>query len=371
MRQLMLALIAGTVLGCIMGCIVVTVMFAPPMVAAVLPKSPTPTATATRLATITLAPTRTATPPVSNTPVPPPPSRTSVPATGAPATPVAVASPAPTARPTLPTRTPRPIATHWMVERPVALNSTKSTPDLSYLYGTTEKGDLDVHHGEEFVNPTGTTLYAVADGTVVTAGNDSKRICGDDHKTLCGAYIDTTQGGYYGNLVVIQLARAYRGQRVFALYGHMNRITVNEGDQVSKGDVIGEVGMSGIALGPHIHFEIRFGVNDFGHTRNPILWMTPLEGRGAIAGSYRDNKGAFIRGALVDVYRADGTFLIETETYGHDQYPDVNSDEDIGENFAVPDLAAGDYIVRINGQQFAQRVTVSNGGLAFVDFGGS
>ncbi len=258
-----------------------------------------------------------------------------------------------------------------MVQRPVAPTADKFTPDLSYLYGTTEKGELDVHHGEEFVNPSGTALFAVADGTVVTAGNDSKPICGDDGKTMCGAYIDKTQGGYYGNLVVIQLARAYRGQPVFALYGHMSKITVNVGDQVNKGDPIGEVGMSGIALGPHVHFEIRYGVNDFAHTRNPVLWMTPLDGRGAIAGSYKGNNGTYIRGALVDVYRGDGTFLLETETYGHDQYPDVNPDDDLGENFAIPDLTAGDYVVRINGQPLQQRVSVANGGMVFVDFGGS
>ena len=49
------------------------------------------------------------------------------------------------------------------------------TPALTYLYGTTARGDLDVHHGEEFVNSTGTPLYAVGDGVVVTAGNDTQQ----------------------------------------------------------------------------------------------------------------------------------------------------------------------------------------------------
>ncbi|MBI4788499.1 MAG: M23 family metallopeptidase [Chloroflexi bacterium] len=365
-QQVIIALIAGTALGCLFGGIVITAMVVQPIVVAALPKSPTPTFTATRLATITLAPTRAAT--LTSTPFPPTQTRA---ATFVPATPITTTANTPTpTRTPAPTRTPRPVVQHFLVGRPVALNAQAITPALFYLYGTTGLGDYDVHHGEEFVNPGGTSLFAAADGTVVTAGNDSQPLCGDNGKAVCGRDLSPSSGGFYGNLVVIQLTQTYNGQRVFALYGHMSRIAVAVGDQVKQGDLLGEIGMSGVALGPHVHFEIRLGVNDYAHTRNPILWMKPLAGRGAIAGRFSDSKGTPIRGAIVNLYRADDTFMYSIETYGRDRWPEVDSDEALGENFAFPDLAAADYIVRINNQQFAQRVTVQDGKLSFVELGG-
>ena len=366
-QQIIIALTAGTALGCIFGAIVITAMVVQPIIVATLPKSPTPTFTATRLATITLAPTRTAT--LTATPFPPTQTRAATPIPGTPITTTAN-TPVPT-RPPAPTRTPRPVVQHFIVGRPVALNAQTITPALFYLYGTTGLGDYDVHHGEEFVNPSGTSLYAAADGTVVTAGNDSQPICGDSGKTVCGRDLSASSGGFYGNVVVVQLAQTYNGQRVFTLYGHMSRITVSVGAQVKQGDLLGEIGMSGVALGPHVHFEIRLGTNDYAHTRNPILWMRPLAGRGAIAGRYSDPKGTPIHGGIVNLYRAENdTFMYSIETYGRDRYPEVKPDDEIGENFAFPDLAAGDYVVRINNSQFAQRVTVQDGKLSYVELGG-
>ncbi len=351
-RQLLLALVAGTVVGCLCGGIVISVMAlmqrSTAIAALFQAPTPTPLTIPTAYPTITLMPTRssTSTPGARSTLLP----------TMAPPT----VPPAPTSRP---------IVQHFLVGRPVAPSATKLNPSWVYLYGTTEKGDLDVHHGEEFENPPGTPLYAVADGTVVTAGSDETPVCGDDGKTVCGAAIYT--GGFYGKLVVIQLAQAYKAQRVFALYGHMSRVGVKVGDKVKAGDPIGEIGATGVALGPHVHFEIRLGANDYAHTRNPVLWMTPLAGRGTLVGRYADARGNQFHGALVDIYRADGSLLLETETYGHDKWPPVNSDDEIGENFSVGDIPVGDYTVRINGQPLVQRVTVVEGKLSFVELGGT
>ncbi len=365
-KQIVLALVAGVLLGCVLGCIVIGTMIAHPLIVAALPKTATATSTATRPATITLAPTRTVTP--TSTPFPP----TATPSVGPPPITLIPGTTAPTAaRPVksaVPTRTPRPIVQHFMVDRPVAPSATNA-PETSYLYGTTQRGEYDVHHGEEFENPSGTPLVAVANGFVVTAGNDLQKGCGDDGSAMCGPYIDPGKG-YYGNIVVIQLADTYQNQRVFAVYGHMSKILVNKGDPVRTGDPVGEVGMSGIAIGPHLHFEIRLGVNDFAHTRNPILWMPPLSGRGAIVGRYTDSKGDPIRGAIVNINRSDGTFYRATETYSRDRYAPVNSDDEIGETFALAEVPVGDYVVRINGQQFAQKVTVQEGKLSYVELGG-
>ncbi|MCL5951430.1 MAG: peptidoglycan DD-metalloendopeptidase family protein [Chloroflexi bacterium] len=341
---------------------------------AILTALANPVGIRTRTPTITWTPTETHTPTATATATLTPtsifPTRVRT-ATPAPSVTATSSTPKPKPSETAPpTSTPRPVVQHFLVGRPVAPNAKMIFPDPTYLYGTTEKGDLDVHHGEEFENPIGTSLYAVADGTVVTAGSDMQRICGNDGKGMCGPYI-TAGKGFYGNLVVIRLAQDYNGVPVFALYGHMNKVFVTAGTAVKKGDLIGEIGMSGIALGPHVHFEIRLGVNDYSHTRNPILWMTPLPGHGSLAGRYTDTEGNLIRGALVDIYRTDNTFLFETETYGRDRWPAVNSDDQLKENFAIGDLPAGDYVVRIAGQPFAVRVSIERGKLSLVEIGGS
>ena len=351
-RQFVLAIILGAVVGCTLGAIVLSVFAAPLILQIAMGPTSTPTRPLPPTATRTNAPTATAT--VTTTPLPTL-TRTATATRAAPANVTRI-----------PTRQ---IAPHFMVGRPVPPNSAMISPSLSYLYGTTRRGDLDVHHGEEFENPVGTPLYAVADGTIVTAGGDAQPVCGDDGKTLCGRDMNGDPSGFYGKLVVLRLKSDYQGQRVFALYGHMNKVGVAVGDQVKSGDLLGEVGSSGIALGPHVHFEIRLGSNDYGSTRNPILWMTPLAGRGSVTGRYADPSGTPVRGAVLNIYRANGDFIFATETYGKDRWPEVNSDDVIGENFAIGDLAAGDYIVRVAGQQFASRFTIEAGKLTWVELG--
>ncbi len=363
----MAAVIIGSLLGCILGAVVLAVFALPPLVVAALPKSPTPTDTPFRPATITLAPVRTATftrVPVTSAMSTQTPDATTISATVATRTPTSTKTP-------IPTKTAIPVVQHFLIGRPLFPPAGRVIPNWVYLYGTTEKGDLPVHHGEDFdENPVGTPLYAVADGTVVVAGPDEQPVCGDQGRTLCGPF--TQPGGFYGNLVVIQLAQSYKGQPVYALYGHMSKVTATKGASIKTGDPVGAVGGTGVADGgSHLHLEIRLGTNDYAHTRNPILWTTPVAGRGSLAGEYVDAKGAFIRGALVNIYKADGTFVAATETYSRDRYAAVVSDDEIGENFAVGDLPVGEYIVKIDGQSFSQRVTVAEGKLSFIGLGGT
>jgi len=65
----------------------------------------------------------------------------------------------------------------------------------------------------------------------------------------------------FGNVVMIQHGGTYT-----TLYGHMDKIDVKNGAQVSQGQVIGKVGMTGLATGPHLHYE--FHVN--GVAQNPL-----------------------------------------------------------------------------------------------------
>ena len=86
------------------------------------------------------------------------------------------------------------------------------------------------HEGADFGAPEGTPIYAAHDGTVVFAK--------DSH-------------GRYGKIVVVQ------GDGLITVYGHNSKNRVAAGDSVSRGDHIADVGETGRATGPHLHFETR------------------------------------------------------------------------------------------------------------------
>ncbi|MET0383455.1 MAG: M23 family metallopeptidase [Burkholderiaceae bacterium] len=86
------------------------------------------------------------------------------------------------------------------------------------------------HEGVDYGAPTGTPVHVVGDGVVAFAGQ---------------------QNGY-GNVIQVQ----HSADRM-TVYAHLSKIDVRRGDHVSQGDRIGDVGMTGWATGPHLHFEFR------------------------------------------------------------------------------------------------------------------
>lgn len=139
--------------------------------------------------------------------------------------------------------------------------------DLTYLYGTTQNGKRDPHHGVEFQNAFGTPVHAGGDGTVVFADSDKVTKF-------------STWNNFYGNVVLIHHANDF-----YTLYAHLSQILVKVGDEVKAGDVIGAVGQSGAATGSHLHFEVRRGGDgtDYFSTENPEVWLIPKAGTGAIS----------------------------------------------------------------------------------------
>ena len=95
-------------------------------------------------------------------------------------------------------------------------------------------------------------------------------------------------------------------------------------------------------MGPHLHFEVRVGENAYENTRNPELWLKPLEGRGTIAGRLIDASGAFIPEAVITVRRAEAPDQrwADITTYPAEG---VNPDDDWKENFVLGDAPAGIY----------------------------
>jgi murein DD-endopeptidase MepM/ murein hydrolase activator NlpD len=95
-------------------------------------------------------------------------------------------------------------------------------------------GRVIVHTGDDLAAGMGTPIHACRAGTVVIA---------------------SPQGGY-GNATVID-----DGGGMGTLYGHQSRFGVTVGQHVDAGQVIGYVGMTGLATGPHLHFEVRINGN--------------------------------------------------------------------------------------------------------------
>lgn len=87
------------------------------------------------------------------------------------------------------------------------------------------------HAGVDYAAPTGTPVRTVGDGVVEFAG---------------------VQRGY-GNVVYVK----HHNRPDTTVYGHLSRIDVKAGQAVQQGDKIGEVGATGVATGPHLHFEFR------------------------------------------------------------------------------------------------------------------
>lgn len=92
-----------------------------------------------------------------------------------------------------------------------------------------------MHNGIDLAAPTGTPLQAVLPGIVTYAG---------------------TLGGY-GSTIMIMHGTDEQGRQLVTLYAHASRIDVRAGQEVKAGQVIGAVGMTGLATGPHLHFEVR------------------------------------------------------------------------------------------------------------------
>ncbi len=300
-----------------------------------------PSAQPTVLGTPTPTPTFTPTPTSTSTPTPTP-----------------TFTPTPTSTPT-PTPTPTPAPgrgqDHYWLRRPIPPENSNYFSHF-YPYGSTGEGQYLLHHGVDFVNPMGTPVLAVADGQIVVAGDDLSQ-------ATYGPYTN-----FYGQLVVLHLDRKYHGQDVFALYGHLSKINVQVGHRVQAGDVLGEVGQRGVALGPHLHLEVRVGANTYDHTRNPALWLQPFPGMGTIAGLVVDAQGQSVPETLITFQRADfpDKPWRETRTYPAQE---VNPDaEEWQENFTMSDVTAGSYILKVHtdGVPYTRQVEVEAGRTAFV-----
>ena len=108
---------------------------------------------------------------------------------------------------------------------------------------------IRAHKGVDYAAPRGTPIRATGDGKIVHRGN---------------------KGGY-GKTVIIQ-----HGSRYSTLYAHMNNYArgMRNGKHVKQGQIIGYIGSTGLATGPHLHYEFRLN----GAVRNPLTVKLPDAG---------------------------------------------------------------------------------------------
>jgi len=116
---------------------------------------------------------------------------------------------------------------------------------LSSSYGVRSDpftGRARRHEGIDIPGPMGTPIYATADGVAEHAGWSNG----------------------YGNLVKLS-----HGAGLETRYGHMSALSVNPGDHIAKGQIIGYMGSTGRSTGSHLHYEVRID----GAAVNPLPFL--------------------------------------------------------------------------------------------------
>jgi len=220
---------------------------------------------------------------------------------------------------------------HFYFLRPIPSGNV-NWPHPRYRYGNTFFGEESIHTGVDLDAARGTPVLAAGSGKVVWVG--------------FGLYSGTNNpNDPYGLAILIRHEFGHDGRLMYSAYAHLERADVWLGQRVEAGELIGQVGDTGNAEGPHLHFEIRFGEDGYFTTRNPELWMVPPEGWGVLAGRVSDSIGRPMAEQLVQIYSLETGQRWDVWTYAPET---VHPDDRYGENFVISDLPAGPYEVRID-----------------------
>ena len=223
----------------------------------------------------------------------------------------------------------------WML-RPIPPEE-QNCKDQTYLYGSTMGGNFRQHQGNEYNNPEGVPILAVDNGVIV--------------------FTDTAIGHS-----VLECDTRQADLVIYAHYHHQHEILKHLGDRVSKGEQIGTVGKKGNVTNEHLHFEVALSpvgsqVDSISHTRNSELWVAPLPGCGTIVGTLVDMLGNPVGRARI--YGVTKPIPTETPFSFAETYMDkVHPSEAYGENFAIGDVPAGDYVLRAKAGELGSRVRV-------------
>ncbi|MCQ3828055.1 peptidoglycan DD-metalloendopeptidase family protein [Microbulbifer elongatus] len=138
------------------------------------------------------------------------------------------------------------------------------------------------HNGTDYAAPRGTPVYSAGDGRVIKAGYSKAN----------------------GNYVFIQ-----HGERYITRYLHLHKRAVKRGQRVKQRQVIGTVGSTGYATGPHLHYEFLVD----GRHRNPATIVRKLPKAKAVASSEMDRFLAQTQPLIAQLERFEQPALAQTD----------------------------------------------------------
>ena len=129
---------------------------------------------------------------------------------------------------------------------PIPASAAKGTGNFGWpVSGVVTQKFWSLHPGIDIGAPKTAPIFAADSGFVIRAGWDQERIS-------------------YGFMILINHGNGY-----LTRYAHLSSFTVEVGDSVKKGQIIGRVGSTGNSTGPHLHFEVI----DHGNHRNPFIFL--------------------------------------------------------------------------------------------------
>ena len=126
----------------------------------------------------------------------------------------------------------------WPIDR----TKLRSVSSLFGMRKHPRYGYWKMHEGVDLAAPKGTPVYATGNGIATMA---------------------TWKPGY-GQVIELNHGFGYKTR-----YGHLSKMYISKGDSVTRGQVIGEVGNTGVSSGSHLHYEVRFRDN----TINPVHYF--------------------------------------------------------------------------------------------------
>jgi murein DD-endopeptidase MepM/ murein hydrolase activator NlpD len=243
---------------------------------------------------------------------------------------------------------------HFFFSRPISADEI-NWPLADYRYGGVFLPGV-VHTGIDIPARLETPVLAAGSGRITWAGYGLYR-----------GVEDPTDP--YGLAVAIKHDFGYQGETLFTVYGHLNRVDVVVGQQVIAGQVLGLSGETGKVTGPHLHFEVRIGKNNYFVSRNPELWLAPPQGWGILSARVMNSSGELLSGQTVTVISEQTGQTWKVNSYGQGT---VNSDPYYRENLVLGDLPAGEYVLWLpyEGSTYNIDITIYPGMVSYFTFRG-
>jgi murein DD-endopeptidase MepM/ murein hydrolase activator NlpD len=244
---------------------------------------------------------------------------------------------------------------HFYLYRPIPSDEV-NWPHPLYRYGNTFFGESAVHTGVDLGADLGAPVLAAGPGEVVWVGYGLYR-----------GFEDPTDP--YGLAIAIRHDFGYQGKQLYTVYAHLQKAYVWLGQRVQGKEQIGEVGSTGHSTGPHLHFEVRLGDNDYYMTRNPELWMVPPEGWAVLAGRIMGTYGQYLMEHLVEIRNLESNQKWQVWTY---KLVAINMDDEYRENFVISDLPSGPYEICVDyqGVKLTTQLFLYPGRTNFISFQG-